>query len=110
MRKLFVHSDRVLVGHVASVLESCGIDVMIRNDILGAGIGELPANETWPEVWVVSDGSYAQAERLLREVIAPEPIDKSEQPWACQKCGETIEPQFSECWLCAAEASGTLEA
>ena len=110
MRKLFVHSDRVLVGHVASVLQSHGIDVMVRNDVLGAAAGELPVNETWPEVWVVSDDDYTQAERLLSEVIAPEPVETSAQPWTCPRCAETIEPQFSECWLCAADASGTLQA
>ena len=59
MRKLFVHSDRVLVGHIASVLQSRGIDVMVRNDVLGAAAGELPVNETWPEVWVVSDDEHS---------------------------------------------------
>jgi len=32
-------------------------------------------------------------------------VSESAKPaWICQKCGETIASQFSECWRCAAPA------
>ena len=30
------------------------------------------------------------------------PAQPESPPWTCPKCGEAIEPQFTECWNCGA--------
>lgn len=63
---------------------------------LTGGIGELPINECWPEVWVNNESDYRTAERLIETALAQ---NTGGEPWKCQ-CGEIIEGQFDTCWSC----------
>ena len=62
MEKIHVADDSVLIGYLKSLLEAEGIASIVRNDLLRGAIGELPANECWPELWVTlalcSDRSF----------------------------------------------------
>ena len=61
MRKVYTSDDSVFIGHVRRVLENNAIRCIIRNDFLLGGAGELPINETWPEIWVVDDRDFKHA-------------------------------------------------
>jgi hypothetical protein len=39
-------------------------------------------------------------EATARELIAQLRTPVSGDPWTCAKCGEVLEPQFSQCWNC----------
>ena len=79
-----------------SLLEANGIDCHLRNMNLTGGIGELPVNECWPEVWVNNDNDYALANQLIETALS---IADIHEDWKC-KCGELIEGQFDICWSC----------
>jgi putative signal transducing protein len=88
-----------MAGHVHSLLEANNIDSHLRNMNLTGGIGELPLNECWPEVWVNDDSDFQFAERLIENALS---ISEQSEPWRCQ-CGESIESQFEICWSCGKE-------
>lgn len=100
MKKLYSAQDPLMIGHLKNVLESQGIDCVIKNTYLAGAVGELPPIECWPELWVVDDAEYSVAEEVLAKALAP--LGSVKRPWKCKRCGEIIEGQFSECWNCGA--------
>ena len=100
MQRVFIDSNTVLTGLVHSVLEAAGIHCLVRNQYLAGALGELPVNECWPQVWVVSDDDAPRALRLIAQAM---PRDgTSGECWVCPDCGERLEPQFAQCWQCGA--------
>ena len=98
MKKVYSTADIIMAGHVQSLLEADNIPCIVKNQSLAGGIGELPINECWPEIWVLNDEDSSEAEQIIQATLSP-----SEQaPWHCQ-CGEDIEGQFSVCWNCGRE-------
>lgn len=97
MRRVYTAPSPLMVGHMRNVLESEGIRCLLRNDNLLGGAGELPPNETWPELWVEREIDEERAVRLVEETLAHEPTG---DPWTCPSCGEVLEPQFTTCWNC----------
>ena len=99
MKKVYCSHDLIMAGHVHSILEANNIDCYLRNMSLTSGIGELPINECWPEVWVIDEADYKHAKDLINSTIKQ--LDSGEH-WRCQ-CGENIEGQFDVCWSCGNE-------
>ena len=100
MKKVTRAENVVMANHYKNILESEGIACEIRNDVLNQIFGEMPFEETWPELWVVNDIDYDRAKQLIDSAI----IEESPQaPWRCKKCGEENEGQFAACWSCGAE-------
>ncbi len=98
MKKVYSAQDTLMVGHLKNVLEIHGINCVIRNMYLAGAAGELPLIECWPELWVVDDLRYSEAQLVLKETLAP--LELVRKPWRCAKCGKVIEGQFTECWNC----------
>ena len=86
-----------MAGHIHSLLEANNIDCHLRNMNLSGGIGELPINECWPEVWVINESDFSQAQELINIALANAEQDED---WQCQ-CGEVIGGQFDICWSCS---------
>ncbi len=101
MKKLYTTEDRAMLGHARNILESAGIECLLKNEFLSGGVGELPPNECWPEIWV-ADADQARAETLLATALRDPP--ETPPDWVCPVCGERIEGQFTACWRCAGEA------
>ena len=101
MKKVFTGADPVLVGHIRSILEAEGIEIFVKNEHLSGGIGELPAIECWPELWVKEDRDADRAELLIQEVRAQSGVESTSSTWTCPACGEVLEAQFTECWRCS---------
>ena len=99
MKKVYSAENIVMSGYVKSLLESCNIECMIKNQLLAGAIGEIPPIECWPEVWIMDDEDYSDAMELIKSAISDH---KTNSFWKCH-CGETIEGQFSACWSCGAE-------
>jgi hypothetical protein len=82
----------VAVHHAKNVLEAEGIRALVKNEILSSAMGELPPAECLAELWVRA-AEAERAETILRYEIKG-------TAWACPSCGESSEPQFTQCWRC----------
>ena len=104
MRKVHSAESILEVAHLRNLLEHEGIECFVLNERLAGALDEIPYIECWPELWVREDGQERHARRLIGQALAPR---SGGEPWTCERCGERIEPQFSDCWNCAAvDAAG----
>lgn len=102
MKKVTSSQSLVTISHFRNLLASEGIPAFIRNEYLGAIVGEMPFEEVWPELWVQNDLDYDRALQLIdSESLASE---SPSSPWKCTKCGTENEGQFSACWNCSADS------
>ena len=101
MRRVLSTYDLLAAHHARNLLEASGIRAQVRNERLGSAMGELPPAECQAEVWIEDAREAARAERLLREGA---PVTGT--AWTCAACGETMEPQFAQCWRCGATRPG----
>eukprot|EP00919_Chromeraceae_sp_WS-2016_P079845 GHVR01188893.1.p1 GENE.GHVR01188893.1~~GHVR01188893.1.p1 ORF type:complete len:109 (-),score=13.45 GHVR01188893.1:35-361(-) len=106
----WVHTlyDPLLAGHIEAVLKDAGIECLVKNKHLMGGVGDIPALETWPEIWVLDERDENAAKALIEALARP--VSADAKPWRCPTCGEHIDAQFTECWACAAPPPDTLEA
>ena len=96
--KVYTARDAVEAHFVRGLLEREGLAAEVLGDKLAIAIGELPplSAGTLPAVWVAEE-STEPAKKIVAKA-----------PWTCPSCGETIEPQFTDCWNCgAARPAGT---
>lgn len=100
MKLLHSSADIPLIGHLQSVLENRGIGCWIKNQVLSAGMGELPPNECWPQLWLHHDEDYKNAMEIISPIISPSQTKQAS--WECD-CGEKLEGQFEICWNCGNE-------
>lgn len=97
--KLLLRCDHVLQAeHYANVLRAAGIRCTVRNTALAGAIGDIPFIECAPQVWIDNTLDEHRARELLGSLR--QPVEGT--AWQCT-CGETIEPQFGQCWRCGAE-------
>ena len=106
MKRVYSAKDPLMIGHLKNVLATFGISCVTRNLDLISAAGELPPTECWPELWVIDDEKATKAKSILRKTLAP--LVSVKKSWLCSGCGETIEGQFSECWNCGRDRSGTM--
>jgi hypothetical protein len=95
VKRVFGSFDLQLLHHKKNLLEAAGIEVLIRNQHLSSAMGELPPAECQTEIWVLDDADAAKAEEVLRWRPPSGP------DWTCG-CGESLGPQFTQCWRCGA--------
>jgi hypothetical protein len=99
LKRIFSSYNQTAVYHARNLLENEGIETLVRNAALSSAMGELPPAECQAELWVLNDADVARAGAILqRKVSGPE--------WTCAGCGETLGPQFTQCWRCGAERQG----
>jgi hypothetical protein len=98
-RKLHTAADLVSIAHLKNILEAHGIACYVRNQFLSGALGEIPAFECWPQLWIVHGGDLLRARALLSDFLEQPPAHM-EQPWDCSRCGERVEGQFGQCWNC----------
>jgi len=85
---------------VRGLLEAEGIGAEVRGDQLYGAYGELPV---LPTVWVIDDATAADAQRLVRDFLRGGAARRhGHERWACERCGEVLEGQFTDCWNCGA--------
>ena len=80
------------------VLESAGIACEVRNRFIGGAVGELPADQVAPQIWIADARDAERAAALLVELRNPSYLPS----WRCTRCGEEVEGQFFQCWKCEA--------
>ena len=100
MKKLYSSKEPFIIQQIKETLEVRGFGVLVKNEGLAGGCGELPCFEIWPEVWVMDDRDYPRAMELVQELLDAQP----EHPdWYCSSCGELNGGAFEVCWSCNAE-------
>jgi hypothetical protein len=99
LKRVFSSYNQTAVYHARNLLEGAGLKVLVRNAILSSAMGELPPTECQAELWLLDDDDFAKAQALLSTTV--EGTD-----WTCAGCGETLGPQFTQCWRCGAVRAG----
>lgn len=97
--KLVARADNLMIATLwQRMLAAAGIRCELRNRYIGAAVGDLPADQVAPQIWVVDARDYDAAFALLEEWRRP----TTAASWTCASCGERIEGQFFQCWKCEA--------
>lgn len=96
MKTVFKSTNRMAVQQRKVFLENADIQCNILNEGTNAAYGELPAVDV--ELVVLDAQKIKEAYALLAEYEAG--ISGDGSLWRCSLCGESSEPQFSECWKC----------
>jgi hypothetical protein len=97
MKRVYRAASLIQVAHARNVLLTAGILSELRNQYLAGALGDLPMLETWPQLFVEDADEPAAIRALAAAEVMP-----AGPPWTCVRCGEQLEPQFTECWRCGA--------
>ena len=101
MKNVYSSPHLFLVNHYRNIVESYGIPCVVKNSFLSGAAGELPPTEVWPILCVEDERDYDRAKQIVDEELSRLENNTGKQ-WVCQKCGERIEEQFTDCWKCGA--------
>jgi hypothetical protein len=107
MKKVYIAKHLTEAHLIKGLLESYSIFCEVRGEVLFGVRGEVPmTTDTLPSVWVNDDDDFEKARAIVTDY---DKGNKDHVPrkssWKCQKCGEVLEPQFTECWNCGTERS-----
>lgn len=97
MRRLLTAPNLALATLWADMLSHAGIAATVQRIYSSSIAGELPPDQSQPEVWVTDDDRLDQARTLLAELRHP--VNRF---WLCPGCGEHIDGPFEQCWNCGA--------
>lgn len=100
MKQVYTCPDTLRLGNARNLLEQAGIDTEMRNEYASSGVGELGFTDAWPSLWVINDGDYSRACKLVKTAFTDEPG----ADWLCQQCGESNPSGFELCWHCETAA------
>ena len=103
MKQIYKASSIQDAHIVRDVLRQSSIPVEIRGENLSGALGELPAFEISPTLWV-SEEHEESAKKLIAEIQVSQKNLEKLPDWKCPSCHEENEGQFSECWSCGTEA------
>ena len=97
MKRLTTAPNLALATLWADLLCSAGVPTTVQR-IYASGIaGEVPPDQTLPELWVEDAEQWGHARRLLHELRNP-PVRR----WVCTSCTELVDGPFEQCWNCGA--------
>jgi uncharacterized protein YlaI len=95
MRRLVSAPNLALATLWADMLSHAGIEANVQRAFASSIAGELPPDQTLPEVWVMDDAQLDAARVLLVQLRHP-----PYRHWTCPGCGERIDGPFEQCWNC----------
>lgn len=99
-----MHAPNVIIGqHWVNLLTMAGIPCELHNRYLSGALGEIPADQCAPEIWLEDERDVALARRVID---ATQARLAGASAWECTHCGERLEPQFTQCWRCGASREG----
>lgn len=102
MKKVFTHENRMILFNVRNVLLSEGIATVVVNEFAGGGVGDLPAFDTWPELWLEDEAQLERAQRIVQSITGKS-RETPGQAWFCRGCQEQNDAAFAICWNCGRE-------
>ncbi len=98
MMKLMRAPNVVIGQHWINVLAAAGIACELHNRYLSGAIGEIPADQCAPELWLMDERDEALARKLIDTARSGPAVGAP--GWRCAHCGEVLEAQFTVCWNC----------
>jgi hypothetical protein len=98
MNKLLRAPNLMLAQHWVNLLTHAGIGCQLHNRYLQGALGDIPADQCGPEIWLDDERDRALALKLV-EAACRGPAAGTPW-WHCAQCGEWLEPQFTVCWQC----------
>jgi hypothetical protein len=97
MRRLTTAPNIALATLWADMLSGAGIATTVQRIYAGSIAGQLPPDQTLPELWVQDNAQWAAAKALLPQLLHP-----THRHWACPACAEIVDGPFDACWNCGA--------
>jgi Putative prokaryotic signal transducing protein len=97
MKRLTSAPDLALATLWADLLTHAGVPTSVQRQYASSIAGEVPPDQTLPELWVTDADQHERAAALLHELRNP-----PSRRWACTGCGELVEGPFEQCWNCGA--------
>ncbi len=97
MKRLISAPNLALATLWADLLSGTGVATTVQRQYASSIAGEVPPDQTLPELWVQDDEQLERARTLLNELRNP-----PQRHWACAGCGEVIDGPFEQCWNCGA--------
>ena len=98
MLKLTRAPNLIVAQHWMNILATAGVPCELHNRYLSGALGEIPAEQCAPELWLVDERDEKLARRLIADATKGPPPGAA--PWRCRHCEETLEAQFTVCWQC----------
>lgn len=95
MKKLQQAPNLALATLWADMLGGAGIPACVQRAYTSGIVGEIPPDQSLPEIWLHDDSQLAQARTLMQEWQHP-----PHRHWACPGCHEIIDGPFEQCWNC----------
>jgi hypothetical protein len=95
MKRLLQAPNLALATLWADMLGDVGIVATVQRAYASSIAGEIPPDQSLPEVWVSDASEHDRARALLNEWQHP-----PHRHWACPACHEIIEGPFEQCWKC----------
>ena len=107
MKRLLQAPNLALATLWADQLQAAGIAASVQRAYASGIAGEIPPDQALPEIWVLDPADHARAQALLAEWRR-----LPHRHWLCQRCGESVDGPFEQCWNCGsmmpgASAAGT---
>lgn len=99
MKLIYTHENRFIVANAKNILESHGIELVVRNEYTAGAMGEVSPFDTWLELWLTDDSDYERAGDILKNALS----DSSAPGWTCDRCHEENGAAFELCWHCGRE-------
>ncbi|MEN8662261.1 MAG: putative signal transducing protein [Lentimonas sp.] len=104
MIEVYSDLDFTKVGLYQGLLESAGIDTVLRNRNSVSMTTSVPIPSMYPNICVYTEADALKAQEVF-EAYQKAAHDKGDQvDWTCEQCGEKNEGNFSECWSCQTDA------
>jgi hypothetical protein len=97
MKRLLQAPNLALATLWADMLSGAGVPATVQRAYASGIAGEIPMDQSLPEVWVQDAAQHAQGQALL-DSWQRTPHTR----WACAACGELVEGPFEQCWNCSA--------
>ncbi len=95
MKRLAHAPNLALATLWADMLADAGVDCRVLRAHACAIAGEIPPDQSQPEIWVLDDSDLARARSVL-DALRHAP----HRHWACPGCREIIDGPFDQCWNC----------
>jgi uncharacterized protein YlaI len=98
MRRLTTAPNLALATLWSDMLTQAGIAATVQRAYASSIAGEIPPDQSLPEIWVMEDDRLEPTRTLLAELRRP-----PHRHWVCPSCRERIDGPFEQCWNCGAE-------
>ena len=99
VKLVYTNENRFLVLNAQNLVLDAGIAVILKNEFVGGGSGELSPFDTWLELWVIDDSNCSAAVNIIESAFS----NSNKIEWQCNKCNEVNDASFEICWNCQTE-------